>query len=72
MPYIFTVLHLKSENFGENLKIHAGGDDKLRIQFAPPYSLKTCTQEFDNIILIAARVMLYNIIINSTILISTN
>ena len=34
--HIFTVLHLKSENFGENLKIHAGGDDKLRIQFAPP------------------------------------
>ena len=31
-----TVLHLKSETFGENLKIHAGGDDKLRIQFAPP------------------------------------
>ena len=34
---IFTVLDLKSENFRENLKIHAGGDDKLRIQFAPPY-----------------------------------
>ena len=33
---IFTVLDLKSENFWENLKIHAGGDDKLRIQFAPP------------------------------------
>ena len=32
----FTVLDLKSENFWENLKIHAGGDDKLRIQFAPP------------------------------------
>ena len=24
-------------NFWENLKIHAGGDDKQRIQFAPPY-----------------------------------
>ena len=34
--HIFTVLHLKSEKFGENLKIHAGGDDKLRVQFAPP------------------------------------
>ena len=32
----FTVLDLKSEIFWENLKIHAGGDDKLRIQFAPP------------------------------------
>ena len=28
---------MKSENFKENLKIHAGGDDKQRIQFAPPY-----------------------------------
>ena len=26
---IFTVLDLKSENFWQNLKIHAGGDDKL-------------------------------------------
>ena len=33
---IVAVLDLKSENFWENLKIHAGGDDKLRIQFAPP------------------------------------
>ena len=40
--HIFTVLHLKSDNFGENLKIHVGSDDKLRIQFAPPkhYKLK--------------------------------
>ena len=39
VPYrsiYFTVLHLKFENFGENLKIHADGEDKLRIQFAPP------------------------------------
>ena len=28
---------MKSEKFWENLKIHAGGDDKQRIQFAPPY-----------------------------------
>ena len=34
---MFTVLNMKSENFGENLKIHAGGDDKQRIQFASPY-----------------------------------
>ena len=27
---------MKSEKFWENLKIHAGGDDKQRIQFAPP------------------------------------
>ena len=33
---IFTALDLKSENFWQNLKVHAGGDDKLRIQFAPP------------------------------------
>ena len=33
---IFVVLHLKSEKFWENLKIHAGSDDKLRIQFASP------------------------------------
>ena len=26
---IFAVLNLKSENFWQNLKIHAGGDDKL-------------------------------------------
>ena len=42
---IFTVLDLKSEKFWENLKIHAGGDDKLRIQFAPPkvlFSLLLC------------------------------
>ena len=31
------------ENFWENLKIHAGGDDKQRIQFAPPYSV-ACAQ----------------------------
>ena len=29
---------MKSEKFWENLKIHAGGDDKQRIQFAPPNS----------------------------------
>ena len=34
MAYIYCIA---SENLGENLKIHAGGDDKLRIQFAPPY-----------------------------------
>ena len=33
---IFTILDLKSEKFWQNLKIHAGGDDKLWIQFAPP------------------------------------
>ena len=32
---MFTVLDMKSEIFGENLKIHAGGDDKQQIQFAP-------------------------------------
>ena len=40
MPYIYC-MYLKSENFGENLKIHAGGDDKLRIQFAPPNAAGT-------------------------------
>ena len=33
---IVAVYNLKYEIFGENLKIHAGGDDKLRIQFAWP------------------------------------
>ena len=28
---------MKSEIFWENLKIHVDGDDKQRIQFAPPY-----------------------------------
>jgi hypothetical protein len=28
---------MKYEIFGENLKIHAGGDDKLGIQFASPF-----------------------------------
>jgi hypothetical protein len=28
------VFNLKYEIFSENLQIHAGGDDKLRIQFA--------------------------------------
>ena len=36
---IFTVLCLKSEKFWENLKIHAGGNHKLQIQFAPPKQL---------------------------------
>ena len=38
--HIVAVYNLKSEIFGENLKIHAGGDDKLRIQFAWPNNLK--------------------------------
>ena len=32
---MFTVLDTKSEIFGKHLKIHAGGDNKQRIQFAP-------------------------------------
>jgi hypothetical protein len=34
--HIVTVFNMKYEIFWENLKIHAGGDDKLRIQFASP------------------------------------
>ena len=34
--HMFTVLNMKSEIFGENLKIQAGSDDKQQIQFAPP------------------------------------
>jgi hypothetical protein len=30
---------MKYEIFGENLKIHAGGDNKLGIQFASPNKL---------------------------------
>ena len=36
--HIVGVYNLKYEKFWENLKIHAGGDGKLRIQFAWPYS----------------------------------
>ena len=35
-PLISAIGGWKSENFWENLKTHAGGDDKQRIQFAPP------------------------------------
>ena len=50
------MLNLKSENFGENLKIHVGGDDKQQSQFALPYkaelpdkssSLWVCIKKFD-------------------------
>jgi hypothetical protein len=34
--HIVTVFNVKYENFWENLKIHAGGDNKLLIQFASP------------------------------------
>jgi hypothetical protein len=34
--HIVAVFNLKSEFFLENLKIHAGDDNKLQIQFASP------------------------------------
>ena len=40
--YMFAVLNLKSENFWEYLKIHAGSDDKQRIQFALPNKKTSC------------------------------
>jgi hypothetical protein len=43
---------MKYENFWENLKIHAGGDDKLRIQFASPnvYNSNSAPEHAMNII----------------------
>ena len=33
---IFTVLNMKSENFGENLNIHAGGTVTINCEFSLP------------------------------------
>ena len=49
IEFFIAVYNLKSEIFWENLKIHAGGDDKMLIQFAWPYipssNLRFCGYE---------------------------
>ena len=40
---------MKYENLWESLKIHAGGDDKLWTQFAPPYiTIQTFAMHIDS------------------------
>ena len=41
MPYIYSIV----SEIWKLLKIDAGGDDKLRIQFAPPYILLVYMKE---------------------------